>query len=89
MAFKDRLGFVRISKAIITDENVEILHLVFSKFIPIFSYDEGSVIAYKGLSSHFDEVKEGDEIPKYDAMVEKSIDLTNNDNFRVYFKKIV
>lgn len=66
----NRKGVVRINKRFISGEWECDLSLIFKEIVPIkISEDYNEVFEYTSLSKHFDELKEGDKIPYYDAII--------------------
>jgi hypothetical protein len=65
-----RKGFFKISNSAYT-EMWEYLHLIFKDFRPThieFRHWENNVWYLHGVSEKFDELKEGDVVPQYDAL---------------------
>ncbi len=63
-------GLIRITRTFYTLENIGLLSIIFSRFIPFEierKWHEESFLLY-GESAEFEEVKEGEKIPQYDCL---------------------
>lgn len=68
-----RKGFVKVSKIFFKKEvDVETLQVFFSNFFPVSCSYEGDSIVYLGISHFFKKLEEGDIVPTYDFLFERS-----------------
>lgn len=67
---KNRKGIIKIDNRMIEDGNFDVLKLLFSNFIPLFiNKNFFSYTEYGGICEYFDEVKDGEVTPYYDAII--------------------
>jgi len=87
---ENRKGIVKINTHLFKDDfGHESLCAVFSKFVPIFITEDFNGKFYHGISSDFDEVKEGHPVPHYEAEVLVSVKKHGaGHTFSVDFKKL-
>ncbi len=71
-----RRGTIKLSIDLIND-NVELVHKIFSKFTPVITEDNffTNQITYYGFCDDFREIESGEVAPVYLAMVEENGDV--------------
>lgn len=90
MLTSKRIGSIEVSQNLVHDFGL--MSTLFSKFIPLaVNYDFiGEKFTYKGYCNEFDEIKEGDKIPFYNAVVNYNRDEQDYEkiNISVSFNKL-
>lgn len=70
-------GTVRVHKDLLFNPPIEILSLFFKNFYPVHIEVKFDVFIYTGMSEHFKEIKEGEQIPEYEAMFKETSEGLN------------
>lgn len=73
---KNRRGIIFVSDSIF-DENYDAMFLLFSKFVPLYIEHVFYGRNYIGVCSEFKEIKEGEVMPTYEAIITKNEKGTN------------
>lgn len=89
MSIINRKGIVKVSKSLIQGEDgIRALMSLMSKFAPTIIEETLTQRIYHGYSEEFKEVKEGDLIPVYEAILEYSNNYDKDFKWDVNFKEI-
>jgi hypothetical protein len=70
MGLNKRRGRIELPEGWIQSNDLDILTALFSDFYPLWIDSAGDgALMYHGLSEHFKEIEDGDDVPQYGASV--------------------
>lgn len=85
---RKRKGRILIKNDFFKDEEgLLLLSEVFNGFVPFFIQEDFNGKTYYGIHSRFEEIEDGEVAPLYDAVVQASMDLSNNNKYCVNFER--